>query len=146
MIGKSTGSSVHTLENASTSKKRILVVDDDDDQLDLDRTLLEMDHYEVFTAQTESEALTILSQIDAPDLILLDMRMEDISGTELLANLEEKIPEIIKKVPVVFLTAMDKVPASKASGFIRKGLDIDDFLKEVRHFIQAGVVDTKFQL
>ncbi len=145
MIRKSTGFSVDTLENASTNKNRILVIDDNAASLVLDRTLLEMDGYEVFTAQTESEALTFLSQIDAPDLILLDMRLGDISGAELLAHLEEKIPEIVKKVPVVFLTGMDKVPASKASGFIRKGVDIDDFLKSVRHFIQAGVVNTKFQ-
>ena len=127
-----------TLESAPARRKRILVVDDSADLLSLSKTVLEIDDYEVFTAPSGKDALVVLSKIAQPDLILLDMRMEDMSGPEFLLVLEEKRPEIIENVPVVFLTAMDKVPASKAVGFIKKPFDMDDFLVAVHRFIEIG--------
>ena len=99
-----------------------------------------MENYKTFAALNGREALAILSEIDPPDLILLDMRMKDMSGPDFLALLEEKKPEIIKNVPIVFLTALEKVPMTKASGFIRKPFKIEDFLISVRHFIEVGTV------
>jgi len=121
-------------------KRRILVVDDTADLLELTTTILEMENYKTFAALNGREALAILSEIDPPDLILLDMRMKDMSGPDFLALLEEKKPEIIKNVPIVFLTALEKVPMTKASGFIRKPFKIEDFLISVRHFIEVGTV------
>ena len=132
-------SCVHTHVNASTNKKTILVVEDNAELLDLNRIILELDNYEVFTARSGSEALSALSQIETPDLILLDMQMEDMSGSEFLLKLEETRPEIVENVPVIFVTGMDVVPASKATGFIRKPIDIDKFLEAVRRFIKMGV-------
>ena len=132
-------SNVHTRIDPSIHKKTILVVDDSKELLRLNKIILEGNDYLVFLAESGSEALTVLSQIGMPDLILLDMLMEDMSGPEFLLKLEEKRPEIIENVPVVFLTAMDKVPASKATGFIRKPFDIDNFLKAVHRFIEIGV-------
>ncbi|NJL24776.1 MAG: response regulator [Calothrix sp. SM1_5_4] len=121
-----------------SSKRSILVVDDDLDSLDLQRTLLEIEGYEVFTAESGMEALELLSQIDEPNLILLDMQMGQMNGVEFLIALEKKRPEIIEKVPVIFLTGMDVVPLSKAAGFIRKPADKNDFLKAVDRFVKMG--------
>src|SRR5665213_1695803 len=108
-----------TQENIPTRKRTVLVVDDNADLLSLSKTILEIDDYEVFTALSGKEALSILVEINKPDLILLDMRMEDMSGPDFLLALEEKRPEIFECVPVVFLSGVDKVPISKAAGFIR---------------------------
>jgi CheY-like chemotaxis protein len=116
-------------------KKSILIIDDTADLLDVQKTILEMDNFEVFTAQSGTEALKVLAQIDQPDLILLDVQMEDMSGPEFLDLLEKKMPEIMKAVPVVFLTGMDNVPKEKVVGFIRKPFDIEMFLEEVHRFI-----------
>ena len=67
------------------------------------------------------------------------MTMPDMSGPEFLLLLEEKLPEILKNVPVVFFTAMDKVPLSKATGFIRKPFVFDNFLEAVAGFIENGI-------
>ena len=66
------------------------------------------------------------------------MQMQDMTGTEFLIRLEEMRPEILKEVPVVFLTGMDEIPKSKAVGFIRKPVDMDEFLKAVHSFIEMG--------
>ena len=97
-----------------------------------------MDGFEVFTAQSGAEAIKVLTEIEAPALILLDMRMEDMMGSDLLLLLEDKIPEVIKDVPVVFHSAMDEVPPSKAAGFIRKTGNIEKFLEAIHSFIETG--------
>ena len=128
-----------SLESDPARKKRILVVDDSADLLSLSKAVLELDDYEVFTALSGKDALVVLAEIAQPDLILLDMRMEDMSGPEFLLALEEKRPEIIENVPVVFVTGLDKVPASKAVGFIKKVCDIDKFLEAIHGFIEKGI-------
>ena len=122
-----------------TIKKSVVVIDDSIDFLYLIKIILQMDDYEIFTAQSGKEAFKVLSEM-TPNLILLDMQMDDMSGTDFLIKLEEMLPDLVKSVPVVFLTGMSQVPKSKASGFIRKPIDdIPEFLKQVRNFIDQGV-------
>lgn len=120
-------------------RKSVLVIDDTADLLNLLKTVLEIDDYKIFTAQSGLEAFELLSEINNPDLILLDMKMEGMSGSEFLTMLEEKRPDLVQEVPIVFLTGMNEVPKSKAVGFIRKPInDIDTFLKDIHRFIELG--------
>jgi two-component system, sensor histidine kinase and response regulator len=119
-------------------RQSILVIDDSIEMLMIQRSVLESDGFAVFTAQSGATALEVLSEIDKPDLILLDVQMEDMSGPEFLNILEQNRPQIIKDVPVVFLTAMDEAPIGKATGYIRKLMDIDKFLEAVHRFIKMG--------
>lgn len=125
-------------EEGVSRNQSILVIDDSIDTLALQKILLGLAGYEVFTAESGEEAIQVLSEIDEPDLILLDMQLGDTNGIEFLTMLEKKRPEIVQHVPVVFLTGMDEVPESKAIGFIRKPADTDKFLKSVSHFIEMG--------
>ncbi len=136
---KTTETTISEQMGALTNRKTVLIVDDSTDQLELNKHILELADYEVFTAMSGTEALVVLDEIARPDLILLDMRMEDMSGPEFLLALEEKRPEIIENVPVVFLTALDQVPISKAVGFIKKPFDLDRFLESVHGFIELGI-------
>lgn len=117
----------------------ILVIDDSSDMRLLQRTVLEMEGFKVFTAASGAEALEILAQIGPPDLILLDVQMEDMSGPDFLNVLEKTFPELLDEIPIVFLTGMDEVPESKTIGFIRKPMvDMDNFLESIHRFIQIG--------
>jgi CheY-like chemotaxis protein len=122
----------------TTLNESILVIDDNTDMLALQRVVLEMEGFEVFTALGAFEAFKLLSEIDAPDLILLDMQMDGMNGLEFLKTLEVTKPKIISDVPIVFLTGMDSVPESKAAGFIRKATDLDRFLEDIHRFIDSG--------
>ena len=110
------------------AKQSILVIDDSSEMLTLQKAILEQDGFDVFTAQGGADALNVLSQIEDPSLILLDMQMEDMSGLDFLSKLEKEKPEILEHVPVVFLSGMEPPPASKAVGYIQKFPDIDIFL------------------
>jgi CheY-like chemotaxis protein len=127
-------------------KRSIMVIDDNADILDLVSTILQIDGYEIFTAQSGVEALKTLSEIKKPDLILLDLQLGEMSGPDFLVTLQERFPDFLTSVPVVFLTGMDQIPESCAVGFIRKPIaDITQFLKDARNFIEAGVSGSRYQ-
>lgn len=77
------------------SKKRILVVDDDEAIVESIKTLLEAEDYLVETASTGLEALEKTEE-KSYDLALLDIRLPDIEGTELLVEMHEGTPRMMK--------------------------------------------------
>ncbi len=119
-------------------KKRVMVIDDDSQMLNLYKTILEMNDYDVIVASSGQTALSLLATIKEPDLILLDVIMPEMSGPEFLVELEEQLPQISENVSIVFSSALEKVPRSKASGFIRKPTDLHEFLDDVRCFIEKS--------
>jgi DNA-binding response OmpR family regulator len=80
----------------------VLVVEDERDIRDLLRRYLERDGHAVLTASTGSEGLRYLEQAVA-DLMLLDLGLPDIDGTELLRF------ATVAGVPVIALTARSSV-------------------------------------
>lgn len=130
----------HFVQRNSTEseKKSILVIDDCQDVLDLQRVVLEQNGYTVITAQSGIEAFEILAKISRPNLILLDMNLEDMTGIDFLKELENEKPEIIKNVPVVILSGTASVPESKAIGFIHKPYDLEKFISDVKTYLENG--------
>ncbi len=120
------------------SRQSVLIIDDSVDQLAVQQLVLEMDGFDVSTAQTGQEALNILSEQLQPQLILVDMQMDGMSGIEFLKRLEIEQPLVIQKVPVVFFTALSEVPESKAAGFIQKPVDNNSFINAVHGFLKMG--------
>lgn len=83
--------------------RRILIIDDDSDILDVTELSLAMfGGYEVTKAASGREGIAEAQRI-APDAILLDARMPELSGPETLRELRAT-PETAT-IPVVFLTA-----------------------------------------
>ena len=61
---------------------RILVVDDEPDILELTRFALTREGYQVETASTGDEGLARMRRA-RPDLVVLDLMLPDVSGTEI---------------------------------------------------------------
>ena len=89
----------------SGEKPLVLVVDDVSDNLALVNALLKR-RYSVKLADNGYKALEVARK-DPPDLILLDIMMPEMDGYETCAKL--KADELLKLVPVIFLTAMGEV-------------------------------------
>jgi CheY-like chemotaxis protein len=120
-------------------KQSIVLIDDSEDALLTEQMMLEMEGFQVFTAGSGEEGLQLLRQLKSgPDLILLDMQLGDMLGSQFLKFLAQQSPEIAAQVPIVYLTGMDDPPTSIASGHIRKPFDFHHFIKAVRRFIQMG--------
>ena len=81
--------------------KKIAVVEDNPDNRLLVQAILE-DQYEISEYETGTEAVAGLGD-DRPDLILLDISLPEMDGTEVLAWIREQSD--IKETPVIALTA-----------------------------------------
>jgi len=98
--------------------KKILAIDDDKNILNLEKTILEQQGFDVTIAAGPLEGLKVLAQ-EVPDLILLDVMMPDMDGFEVCRRIKED--GRLKDVPVVFLTAKGGGEAL-AEGFEAGGL------------------------
>lgn len=83
--------------------KRILVVDDEETLCEALRFNLEAEGYEVDTARSAEEVLAM--DVAKYDLLLLDIMMGDISGTQLAKIL--KANPATANIPIIFCTAKD---------------------------------------
>ena len=77
------------------SKPRILIVEDDENIRETMRNILEQSGYEVDTAETGREAEE-KAKDKVYNLALLDIKLPDMEGTQLLTKLHEKTPKMMK--------------------------------------------------
>ena len=98
--------------------KRLLVVDDDPSLLRAVAETLRAEGYEVTAARRGAEALVRVAQ-SLPDLIVSDIRMPGMDGSDLVRNL--RAAPRTRLIPIVFLTAKDET-ADRIAGF-RSGVD-----------------------
>jgi len=82
--------------------KRILVVDDKNELLHLMRRVLEDEQYQVSILQEGRDAF-IRVKTQLPDLLILDLRLGDISGQEVLKQLKDDC--VTADIPVIVYTA-----------------------------------------
>ncbi|MEI9478766.1 MAG: response regulator [Deltaproteobacteria bacterium] len=103
-------------------KKRILIIDDEVSFSQLVKLNLEATgKYEVRTEEKGSLGLVAAKQFK-PDLILLDLIMQDMGGGEVSCRL--KIDEETKNIPIVYLTAVMTEEEVEARGGIVSGLQV----------------------
>ena len=121
----------HTL-NAVSAKSHILVVDDSGFARRTLRQMLESDGHSCDEAQNGTEALERYAS-RRPDIVLLDMVMEEMNGLEVLANLRRVDPEA--KVLVVSAdiqtSTSQQAKAAGANGMLNKPFQKDQLLATV---------------
>lgn len=77
------------------SKKTILVVDDDKSILRTFTRILQKSGYEIEVAETGKEAIEKAENHNY-DLALIDIRLPDMDGTDLLARLKQQLQQTVK--------------------------------------------------
>ncbi|AMK78516.1 MULTISPECIES: response regulator [Methylomonas] len=105
----------------SNDKSRILIVDDVHENLHNLLNILRQD-YAVMAATSGEKALEIARRTPAPDLILLDIKMPEMDGYQVLDRLRNDLSTA--EIPVIFVTAAGDV------GDDSKGMKLgaDDYL------------------
>jgi DNA-binding NtrC family response regulator len=112
---------------------RILVVDDEQDNCDYLKLVLTREGYEVATTTDPTKTVEMLRAADY-HLVVLDMMMPQMSGTEVL----EQIRKIDSDVAVIVATAYPNVDTAvaslkaQASDYVKKPMEPDQFLAAVR--------------
>lgn len=118
----------------------ILVVDDEPDLRLLVRMTLEGNGYQVEEAGTAAEALERVTDVK-PGLILLDIRLPDAEGFDVLRSL--RATEEFSETPVVMMSAHSSPPTlrhAEAIGshdYLIKPFKYDDLLRLVRKHLSG---------
>jgi two-component system KDP operon response regulator KdpE len=119
---------------------RVLVVDDEPQILRALRINLRVRHYEVFTAASATEALTLAAKFP-PDLVLLDLGLPDMDGMAVIGGLRGWT-----KVPIIVLSgradSTDKVLAldAGADDYVTKPFGVDELLARMRAAVRRNPV------
>jgi two-component system cell cycle response regulator DivK len=119
------------------SRLRILVVEDNPKNLKLVRDVLQFSGYEVIEA-TSGEDGVRLAKKERPDLILMDLQLPGIDGTEALRQIREDDGD---GVPVVAVTAFamnedrDRAYAAGFDGYVQKPISVRNLQQQVRDFL-----------
>src|SRR5919109_3296109 len=93
---------MHERQHRLDVTKRILVVDDRNDLLHLMRRVLEDEQYQVSILQQGRDAFTCV-KTQLPDLLILDLKLGDISGQDVLKQLKDD--EVTAEIPIIVYTA-----------------------------------------
>ncbi len=128
---------------------KILVVDDEPNVLRMVSYALHAEGFEVVVAQNGTEALNKV-QTEAPDLVLLDVMLPDMSGVEVCQQLRKRQETI--GLPIIMLSAMaqvsDKVRCLEAGAdeYLTKPIAPEELIarvkallgrfRQVRHLLQ----------
>lgn len=121
------------------AKNRILVVDDEDALRTVLSSELEGEGYHVRSAADGQEAINVLTDQDF-DLILLDIKMPNVDGFEVLKFVKERHP----KTKVVMLTGFadlkNAIESKKlgAEDFVSKPYDLVDLLTTVERVLTTA--------
>ncbi len=121
------------------SEGKILLVDDDPGLLRLLSIRLRAEGYEVEAVESAQKALATLNRF-SPDLVITDLRMDDMDGIGLLKELQARSPGL----RVVIITAHGTIPdavaatQSGAFGFLTKPIEKDELLLTVRKAIKLS--------
>jgi two-component system, cell cycle response regulator DivK len=110
----------------------VLIVDDNEVNRRLARDVLNAAGIPTVEASSGAEAVTTAGR-DRPALVLLDIRLPDLDGTEVVGLLKAQAPDR----PVVAFTSLQDDGAFSAAGFdghIAKPLDVLEFPARVRGY------------
>ncbi len=82
-------------------KEKILLIDDEEDLLELVKSTLELENFNVITAQDGEDGFKKAVD-EKPNLILLDIKMPGLNGFQVLERL--KTNEVTSNIPVIMFT------------------------------------------
>ncbi len=113
--------------------KSILIADDDEITRTILQTALEKEGYRIITATNGREALEKVRD-ESPDLLILDIRMPDMHGLEVL----EVVRKENKTLPIIMCSGIGQlrddfaVLSSNISAFLTKPVDVEKLKEKVK--------------
>lgn len=126
--------------------EKILIVDDENDIAELIKDILEDEGYNITIKNNGTDAIKEVKENNY-DIILLDIMMPDISGTEVCANIRN-----ITNCPIIFISAktqlIDKLVGFEvgADDYITKPFINEELLARVKaHLRREGRIENKLK-
>lgn len=114
--------------------RKVVVIDDDDTTLETIEKILEVYDFIVFTAHGGKEGLDLVRRTQ-PDIILCDVRMPDVDGYTVLAELRKHTATAT--IPILLLSAQHELSDIRtgmqlgADDFLSKPFSVEDLLTSI---------------
>ncbi|MEI9947380.1 MAG: response regulator [Chitinophagaceae bacterium] len=128
------------MDTAGVSQKyRVLAADDDPDILKMISLMLER---EGFVVETLLNAVSLDDKIlqERPHIILLDIHMHDINGSDLCRELKKSI--LTRGIPVLIISADDNVKSIAqlcgADGHVSKPFGPKELIEKISGLVKKG--------
>ena len=118
--------------------KKIAIVEDDQAIVEMYRIKFEAEGFEVETAENGKLGLELIEKFK-PDLVLLDLMMPEMTGTEMLAKLRKTVRN--KDIKIVIMTNVSKDEITPPVD----QLNVDGFIVKA-HYTPHEVVATVMQV
>lgn len=120
--------------------KKILIVDDDKEIRDVTKKRLIQKNYEVMTASSGQEAITIC-KTNRPDFVLLDIAMPEMDGYSTCEKIKQNTKT--KAIPILFVTGKELLPEGiykrcqdlGACGYISKPYTMKELLEKIKEIL-----------
>jgi len=126
-------------DQPSTKRMRLLLVDDEESYVNVLSKRMTKRNFEVSSALSGAQAIRILRKQDF-DAVVLDLKMEDMDGIEVLKILKTMAPEL----PVIMLTGHGSETAARegitfgAFDDLTKPCDLDELIEKIQAACAAG--------
>jgi two-component system, cell cycle response regulator DivK len=121
--------------------ERVLIVEDNERNMKLVRDILGALGYAPLEASS-GEAGLAAAAANMPALVLMDIQLPDMDGSEALARLRED--ERTAEIPVLALTAQamegdrERFLAAGFDGYLSKPVDVDELIAAVQRYCDGG--------
>ena len=124
---------------------KILVVDDDENIRNTMKTILEDEGYLVDLAANGNEAIQ-KTKISAYNIALLDIRLPDMEGVELLKLIKDTVPRTRKIMVTGYPSMQNAISAlnKNADAYLIKPVDIENLLNTVKEQLQLQENEKEF--
>lgn len=128
-----------------TIKDSVLIVDDDEMILESLETILKNAGYLTQTAKTGKEALSKTDN-EFFNAILIDIRLPDMTGLELLSQIKDTTPKMKKLILTGYPDAPTAIEAvnQKADAYLVKPFDPEELLKLIAENIKSQKEELKY--
>jgi len=126
-------------------EKRILIVDDDEAVLDHLSRALRLEGYYVDVANTGKKAVESAER-SAYNLALIDIRLPDMEGTELLTAMRQTTPKMVKIILTGYPALSNTITAINkgVDGYLTKPVKMDELLKTLRDNLAKQEKENEF--
>jgi DNA-binding NtrC family response regulator len=124
---------------------RILIIDDDENIRKVLQTILEDEGYVVETADTAKKGIE-RSEKAFYNLALIDVRLPDMEGIELLTKLRETKPKMRKIIVTGYPTLKNAVSTVNkgADAYVMKPFDVEKILLTIKDQLKKQVEEKAF--
>jgi two-component system cell cycle response regulator DivK len=122
------------------TEELVLIVDDNEKNVKLARDVLRFAGFQTLETANGGESVSLAAE-HSPDVILMDIRLPDMEGTDAVREL--KNDPRTARIPVVALTSFamkgdrERFLAQGFDGYLEKPISVRQFPEQVRSYCQA---------